>query len=447
MAVVILGCKVLPSLARRIEVGVQIYKHLQRDASFMEQKVLIMVGPSSVGQTFNVATKMRDIAVESGIAEANVLLEDQGKNTVENAYFSKRVVDDLKINEIHLVSSEFHIPRNKMIFGNFFHKPCYNVYYHGTKEEITKEEKEAEDNEINMVDHNIHYCITDYGSKEKLLTFTSPVLLIDGFIHGFTTRIGGVSCYEPAASLNLLFKPSNRDPMIFVQENRRRVAAAIGINMKTAQCVRVAHQADVWVVGDPRPDYYDAIITDQAEVAIVTAFADCMSILLCDPVNHVIAAIHIGWPRSLRQIVSQVIEIMKMRFSCNPENMRAALGPSLGPCCYESVDVLFDDSDVTVREFIIANPEWKCPHLDLWGYLYITLQKYGLLEKNMDVPKPYHEKINPSVILFSSTVSRCTCCDPGKLFFSSTRDGPQFGCSLAIILMKSYSIRGLKSLL
>lgn len=117
------------------------------------------------------------------------------------------------------------------------------------------------------------------------------------------------------------------------------------------------------------------------------------------------------------------------RFACDPKDIRAAVGPSIGPCCYEvDSDVAghFDDA------FVIRQQEWGKPHVDLWGCLYVSLQKCGIAAENMDVPRPWKETHGH----FTSTVTYCTQCDPDDRFFSHRRHGLQFGTQRGIILMK-----------
>ena len=320
MAVVILGCRApndvaLPMMIRRVELGVKIYKDFQVSPVEHRNWKLILTGYKGSGQTLSEAAVMKVLALENGIDEENVLLEERARSTVENAYFTKLMIDELDINEIHVVSSEFHIPRSKVIFDTFFHEPTYTAHYHGALDsEQTKEErKKKEEYEMSMLHHNIHLCITDYGSRKKPLIFKSAMFSIEGLVHGFTSREGGVSRYKPLASLNLHFNPRRRDPKVCVRENYRRIAAAMELNVDAFHNPQAVHGRDIWVIGDSQPNSYDGIVTDRLGVVITAPGADCMPVLLCDPVRRVIGACHSGWRGTVLQIASHAVEIMKTR--------------------------------------------------------------------------------------------------------------------------------------
>ena len=301
-------------MIKRVQIGVQLYKDLVGESSSREVTWrMILTGYTGSGQTLSEAAVMKRLAVDSGVDEENVLLEEEARNTVENAYLSKLIIDQLGVNEIYVVSSDFHIPRCKIIFGSFYHEPCYTVHYHGAFEEITEQRRKKEAAEMSMVHQNIHHCIISHAPKEKPLIFKTPVFNLDRMLHGYTCRLGGVSRYEPLASLNLHFNPKRRDPEICVHENYKRIAAAMELDVNAFRNPKAVHGRDIWVVGDSQPDSYDGIVTDQVGVAITAPGADCMPVLLCDPVCRVIAACHSGWRGTVLQIASHAVEIMTTR--------------------------------------------------------------------------------------------------------------------------------------
>lgn len=134
------------------------------------------------------------------------------------------------------------------------------------------------------------------------------------------------------------------------------------------------------------------------------------------------------------------LSILSFRFTCNPRDIRAAVGPSIGPCCFE---VESDFAEMFEDAFVIQEPQWSRPHVDLWGCLYVTLEKCGVLPQNMDIPLPFKGRDRHGYL--SSPVTTCTACNPDKLFFSWARDGHPHGCGLGIILMRNSTTRILKS--
>src|SRR3989442_4957846 len=80
---------------------------------------------------------------------------------------------------------------------------------------------------------------------------------------------------------------------------------------------------------------YDAIVTNQPGVLVAVETADCVPILLLDPVRGVAAAVHAGWRGTLDGVVPKTVAVMQNRFSCSLRSIRAAIGPSIGVCCYE----------------------------------------------------------------------------------------------------------------
>ncbi len=84
----------------------------------------------------------------------------------------------------------------------------------------------------------------------------------------------------------------------------------------------------------------DALISDRAGVAVGVKTADCVPVLLVDPVVRAVAAIHAGWRGTAENIVSSAVRELVARCTSDPQNIRAAIGPSIGACCYEvGVDV------------------------------------------------------------------------------------------------------------
>ncbi|ETE56679.1 hypothetical protein L345_17609, partial [Ophiophagus hannah] len=95
------------------------------------------------------------------------------------------------------------------------------------------------------------------------------------FLHGFTTRTGGISYVPTLSSLNLFSSSKRRDPPAVVKENLRRLAQAAG-GPRLLVCEQVNHASDVWVMGQPQPESYDGIVTNQRGITVAAPSADCI---------------------------------------------------------------------------------------------------------------------------------------------------------------------------
>ena len=164
----------------------------------------------------------------------------------------------------------------------------------------------------------------------------------DGFVNGFSTRGGGVS-EMPANALNLA--GFNDDAAENILENRRRFLKLFPGEWVFAGCWQV-HGADVRVVqsvDDARPAenqqgdtiYCDVIVSRAKGVLAGVKTADCVPILIGDPVTRAFAAVHAGWRGTLATAVIVAVDRLKREYDARPENLRVAIGAAAGPCCYE----------------------------------------------------------------------------------------------------------------
>jgi len=164
----------------------------------------------------------------------------------------------------------------------------------------------------------------------------------DGFINGFSTRLGGVSSM-PSDALSLA--GFNDDAAENILENRRRFLKLFPGDWELAGCWQV-HGADVRVVHtreEAKPAenqlgetiFCDVIVSDAKGVLAGIKTADCVPILLGDPVTHAFAAVHAGWRGTLASAVLAGVDRLAKEYDANPAKLRVAIGASAGPCCYE----------------------------------------------------------------------------------------------------------------
>ena len=196
----------------------------------------------------------------------------------------------------------------------------------------------------------------------------------------------------------------NRGPAL--EQSHSRVPAAF-------ISVKQVHGTDVLVVDRPVLEgqafdgEWDALITDQPGVAVTVRTADCVPVLLHDPVHRVVAAVHAGWRGAVAGIVPKTISALNKRFGSEAVSLRMAVGPSAGSCCYEVDEPVLSK----LRE---AFPDWRqVIHgqngaqkalLDLRELIRRQGLGNGLCEQAIGV------------------VNACTICHP-NLFFSYRREG------------------------
>ena len=160
--------------------------------------------------------------------------------------------------------------------------------------------------------------------------------------HCFTTRFGGVST-GIFDSLNLGLSGGD-DPQNVV-ENYRRIGEILGFTPEDVVNARQTHSDTVVKVGrvnrgnltvsGASPEC-DALVTNEPGVALYVSTADCTPILLHDPVTGAVGAVHAGWRGTASAIGGKTVETMVREFGCKPENIRAAIGPNIGFCHFET---------------------------------------------------------------------------------------------------------------
>lgn len=159
--------------------------------------------------------------------------------------------------------------------------------------------------------------------------------------HCFTTRLGGVS-QGYLSSLNIGMHrgdlPEN------VAKNHEILADALGYDVKKSvlshqihtDTVRVVTEADCMGLDHHAYPECDALVTNVPGLALVIFTADCTPILLYDPVTGAVGAIHAGWRGTAMDIAGKAVQTMVCAFGCEQANIRAAIGPNIGVCCFET---------------------------------------------------------------------------------------------------------------
>jgi len=195
-------------------------------------------------------------------------------------------------------------------------------------------------------------------------------------VHAVFTRQGGVSP-SPFDTLNTSFSTGDREER--VRTNLKIIGRAVGA--RHLIFMTQVHGTDIGVLRAPlsgQPVRADAVITDLREVAIMVKQADCQAVILYDPVRGVLANVHCGWRGNARNFLSAVLRRMNREFGTEPRNLRAAIGPSLGPCCAEFVTYkdLFPED---FHRFMVRKN-----YFDLWEISRWQLTEAGLREEHIE---------------------------------------------------------------
>jgi YfiH family protein len=212
-----------------------------------------------------------------------------------------------------------------------------------------------------------------------LPAYRSPLLAAyPELAHGFFTRRGGVSA-GAFASLNLSF--AVRDNPEAVTANRRRVREALELAHLTG-AAQVHGRGEAVITGNPQASgevpAVDILLTAEPGPGLLIKQADCQAVMLYDPVRRVAANIHCGWRGQVQNVLGQAVSRLGEIFGSRPRDLRAAIGPSLGPSCAE------------FRHFRRELPPEFWPYqvrptyFDLWRLSLDQLVAAGLSPLNLD---------------------------------------------------------------
>jgi polyphenol oxidase len=204
--------------------------------------------------------------------------------------------------------------------------------------------------------------------------------------HGLTqavfTRRGGVSP-DPWAALNLGSTVGD-DPKR-VHENRQLALAALGRDPASVYDVWQVHGVEVIIAEAPRsPEsphlQADAILTDRPGLTLMMRFADCVPIMLHDPVRKVVGIVHAGWMGTVLGTVRLAVEAMQKRYGSNSADILAAIGPSIGPDHYEigpdvviQVQQAFGNDTTSLLSVSAGHMKF-----DLWAANRLLLEQAGV---------------------------------------------------------------------
>jgi YfiH family protein len=231
---------------------------------------------------------------------------------------------------------------------------------------------------------------------------------IAGIRHAFTTRQGGLG---------------GRNSGMRMPDDWAVVARSFGIGSDRLVTVQQVHGDEIVVVDgrnfrDIRLRQADALVTAEKGVALGVETADCVPVLLFDPASPAVGAVHAGWRSTVQQIVRKAVQRMQHEFGSDPPQMVAAIGPAIGPECYEVDEPVMGpvrDAFPFWKEVAEArgNGRWS---LDLAQANRRELAAAGLKERNIHA------------------LGLCTACHPDR-FYSFRREG-RTGRMLSVIMIE-----------
>lgn len=245
-----------------------------------------------------------------------------------------------------------------------------------------------------------------------------------GVAHGFSTRLGGVSRGD-LESLNL--GRSRDDDPDCVAENHRRFAQAMGGKSGKLVLCQQIHSDIVRVVTeeDALSHLYDldnfeadGMVTNTLGLTLAVFYADCIPVLLYDPVKRAVGAVHSGWRGTAKAISAKAVRLMREHYNSNPADILAAIGPGIGADCFEThrdvPDAMEAELGATaVRPWVTSIGGGKYL-VDLKGIIAAQLRESGLSPANISVSE------------------LCTACHPEQ-FWSHRRLGERRGNQAAMI--------------
>ena len=223
-------------------------------------------------------------------------------------------------------------------------------------------------------------------NKKDVPIFQFPHFIkFTGIEHGILTRNGGNSP-EPYNTLNLSFGVGDRDD--HVKSNREKLSSCF--YGKDFLFLKQVHGSNVLSLKKEStkshvfqnrkdPLIADAAVTNIRGLILTIQVADCQSVLLYDPTKEVVANIHSGWRGSIQNIIRRTVKVMEKVFNCCPSDIKAGVGPSLGPCCGEFVNYKKE----------IPQSMWKYKdkgyNFNFWNISRDQLVDTGVLPENIKI--------------------------------------------------------------
>jgi YfiH family protein len=262
--------------------------------------------------------------------------------------------------------------------------------------------------------------------KKKIIEYLQSSLLsnCDFLVNAFCTRRGGASQGD-YKSLNMSFREGDEE--FRVLSNWDRLATAFDIPLEQFLVINQVHGDAIFVIKQHGSYFstrdelnYDAIVTNRTNLAICIKTADCVPVFIVDKVKKVIAVVHAGWRSSALGISAKVIKLMQNQYRTQPQDILAAIGPSIGKCCYEVDETAADafGCHKNSEYFLFPGKKKDKWMLDLAEANRRQLMEAGVPEGNIEVS------------------SYCTTCNQ-EMFFSHRGSGGITGRQVNFMMIKA----------
>ena len=261
--------------------------------------------------------------------------------------------------------------------------------------------------------------IADTVSSLPLYRFGSLAAYPE-LVHAVATRHGGVS-RGSFASLNM--SRSVGDVLEDALTNRERLCRAAGMPYKELVTCGLVHGTHALPVGAAERGGFvpatDALLTDEPGVPLMLCFADCVPIILYDPVHRAVGLVHAGWRGTLAGAAASAVAQMVTTYSSAPSDLHAAIGPAIGPCCYEvGPEVVEQVRAVLPAASVLSNGHKGHAYLDLWEANRRQLADAGVSQVEV--------------------AELCTACHRDE-FFSHRGDGGHTGRFGVVVMLRARS--------
>lgn len=187
---------------------------------------------------------------------------------------------------------------------------------------------------------------------------------------------------------------------------RRAMRLPVAVSVKQVHGTEALILDRALEAGETFAGGWDALMTNQTGVLLTIRTADCVPVLVHDPLNRVVAAVHAGWRGAVAGIVPKTLSLMRHRFGSEPVSLRVGIGPSVGPCCYEVDEPVLARLRTSFADWrlVIRETGRSRAMLDLQEFVRRQAQAVGVESE------------------YIRTVRVCTACHP-DLFYSYRRDG------------------------
>jgi hypothetical protein len=266
-------------------------------------------------------------------------------------------------------------------------------------------------------------------AKNKLQLLLSEKLSEVGWlVHGFSTRLGGVSRVYGGNALNLGF--TKEDSRAAVERNRERFLKELGVVNKNHAwplvTLRQIHSDLIYRVDSlpKQPLAGDGLISDTPGLVLAIQTADCLPIILADRKRRAVGVFHAGWRGTVKRIIEKGVGEMRKHFGSDPRNLVAAIGPGVQGCCYEvgeEVRTKFE-SQFAYASALLREIKESDPVREKYPLLFLTARAPGHSELPvklfLDLVEANRRQLLDAGVLKKNieTLGLCTACHTDLVF-------------------------------